>query len=162
MTLEDSLGLVDFEISNLAADQIVRVGILGGVEGNTGGNWDPTAISLTSPNGYAVHAIRLEIDPGGVNVGWLFFDITDEGTYTVSATRRLDTDGAGIGGLTFDSTVGDLQIQSIDYDTDTGMITLTWNSRSNATYGIFYGTDLTNLDFEKDDSVMSQGSDTTS
>lgn len=158
----DSLELVDFEISSLTAGQIVRVGILGGVEGNPNGNWDPTAISLTGPNGYAKQAIELEADPGGVNAGWLFFDITDEGTYTVSATRRLDIAGVGIGGLTFDSTGSGLQIQSIDYDTDTGLITLTWNSREGASYGVFYGTDLKSFDFDVDDSVPSQGGDSTS
>ncbi|MDB4669819.1 hypothetical protein OAF33_02120, partial [bacterium] len=158
----DSLEIVDFEISNLTAGQIIRVGILAGVEGNPAGNWDPTGISLTGPNGYAQHAIGLEVTPGGVKSGWLFFDITDEGTYTVSATKRLEIAGAGIGGLTFDSTAGALQIQSIDYDTETDMITLTWNSRTNATYGVFYGTDLMNFDSDVDDSVPSQGSETTS
>ncbi|MEN8848557.1 MAG: hypothetical protein ABF377_10845 [Akkermansiaceae bacterium] len=157
----DSLELVDFEIANLSAGQIVRVGILGGVEGTAGGNWDPTAISLTGPNGYAKQAIELEIDPGGVNAGWLFFDITDEGAYTVSATRRLEIAGVGVAGLTFDSTGSSgLQIKSIDYDTDTEMITLSWNSRTNASYSVFYGTDLISFDLEVNDSVPSSGTET--
>ena len=158
----DSLALVDFEISSLTAGQVIRVGILGGVEGNNSGAWDPTAITLSGPNGYSEQAIELESNPGEVNTGWLFFDIAEEGTYTVSATRRLATSGAGIGGLTFDSSGGGLQIQSIDYDTDTDMITLTWNSTTNATYGVYYGTDLISFDSDVDDSVSSQGSETTS
>ncbi|MGI9243795.1 MAG: hypothetical protein ACR2RV_23560 [Verrucomicrobiales bacterium] len=155
-----TLELVDFEISNLAAGQVTRIGILGGIEGNAAGNWDPTAISLTGPNGYSKQAIELEIDPGGVNVGWLFFDISDAGLYTVSATRRLEVGGASVGGLTFDSTAGAFRIQSIDYDTATEMITLVWNSSEGATYGVYYGSDLSTLDFDVDDSVMSQGEST--
>lgn len=150
-----SLELVTFDVAALPGT--VRVGILGGIEGNPDGRWDPSEITLAGPNGYLETATELEADPGGVNAGWLFFDITDGGTYTVSATRRAGLGGAGIGGLTFDSTAGDLQIQSIDYDKGTEMVTLTWNSSPGATYSLYYGTDLITFDSEIDDSVESEG-----
>ena len=100
------LDLVDFEISGLVPGQTVRVGILGGIEGTADGRWDSTEIFLSSDNGFFAGAIDLEANPGGVNAGWLFFDLTADGVYTVSATRRANNGGASIGGLTFDSIGG--------------------------------------------------------
>ena len=48
----DSLELVTFDIGSLAAGQVVRLGILGGVERGNNGIFDPTVISVSGPNDY--------------------------------------------------------------------------------------------------------------
>ena len=163
----DSLELVEFDVSNLSPEQTVRVGILGGIEGDETGIFDPTRISLSGPNGYFEIAVGLEIDPGGdfTNAGWLFFDITDDGTYTISATRRADTGGASIGGVTFDSiggvvVVGDdppFAITSIEFDQEADMITVTWDSQPGATYSIDSSTDLITFGDEVESGIASGG-----
>ena len=153
-----SVELVTFEIAPGAG--LVRVGILGGIEGNPDGRWDPVAIELAGPSGSQL-AIELEADPGGVNAGWVFFDISEAGQYAVSATRRLDIGGVGVGGLTFDSSGGlGLTIQDITYDADADRVTLTWPSRQNATYSVFASQDLIDFGLEVDDSVVSGGQTT--
>lgn len=151
--------LITFEIDALGAGQVVRVGVLGGIEGNPDGRWDPLEMMLAGP-GEVQTAIELEADPGGTNAGWVFFDITEPGVYALSATRRLDLGGVGIAGLTFDSSGGQgLQIQNVTYDPVTGMVSLTWPSSQNATYGVFYSDDLLSFELEIDDSVQSGGAD---
>ena len=165
-----SLEIVEFEISNLAPEQVVRVGILGGVEGRDDGRFDPTVISLAGPNGFFEESLDLPLDPGGdefdaVNAGWLFFDITEEGTYTVSGTTRLDltnvagSGGASIGGFTFDSIGGftSFAIRSIEFDEDTNMITLTWDSQPGATYSIESSADLATFGDTVASDIASEG-----
>jgi hypothetical protein len=53
------------------------------------------------------------------------------------------------------------EVTSIDYNTETNQVTLTWNSRDNQTYSVFTSMDLFNFDEEINDSVPS-GGDTTS
>lgn len=99
--------IIDFTVSGLAANTVVRVGVLAGIESNTDGRWDPTSITLSDGSSTATVGAHgssdLIADPGGTNTGWVFFDIDADGTYTVSCTKRLNNQGAGIGGLTFDS-----------------------------------------------------------
>lgn len=106
-----SVSIMNFTISGLSAEQVVRVGVLCAVEPNTDGRWDPTSITLSDGVSSATvgdHDLTpLSADAGGNNVGWIFFDIDAEGTYTVSGTQRLNTQGASIGGLVFDSIGGD-------------------------------------------------------
>lgn len=99
--------IVSFTISGLAADTVVRVGVLGGIEANSDGRWDPTSITLSDGVSSATvgdHGTsKLTADPGGTNTGWVFFDIDADGVYVVSCTKRVNNQGAGIAGLTFDS-----------------------------------------------------------
>lgn len=98
--------VVTFTVTSLPAGAVARVGVLAGIESNSDGRWDPTSITLTEgPNSATVgnHATSpLPANPGG-NTGWVFFNIDSNGTYRVSVTKRLSSQGAGIGGLTFDS-----------------------------------------------------------
>jgi len=105
----DPRAVVNFTLSGLASGQTVRVGILAGIEWNTDGRWDPTSIRLTDGVNSAIvgnHTTSpLDANPGGVQAGWAFFDIDANGSYTAFATKRLNTQGAGVAGLTFDSVV---------------------------------------------------------
>ncbi|MGJ8641546.1 MAG: hypothetical protein ACSHYA_19300 [Opitutaceae bacterium] len=106
--------VMSFEIGSLTVGQVVRVGMLGGIGGNEDGRFDPTELRISGPGGYAKGALDLEINPGGGNAGWLFFEIDTAGTYTVFATHRA-ANGVGIGGLTFDSVAN---IADADPDSD--------------------------------------------
>ncbi len=99
------LEVMSFTISDLAPGEVVRVGILSGIEANSTGIWDATSISLSNESYKATvgdpSLAPLEI----TNTGWVFFDITSPGTYTVSGTTRVSYGGGvGIGGITFDKT----------------------------------------------------------
>ena len=137
------LELATFEIAGLAEGQTVRVGVLGGTEGNPNGNFDSPEIILAGPNDYLKAGVDLEINPGDSNAGWLFFDITDDGVYTVSGSRRNTTGGAGFGGLTFDSIGGpeDL-VLCIERAANGSDLILTWASESGSIYDIRTTTDL--------------------
>lgn len=52
-------------------------------------------------------------------------------------------------------------ITEIDYAPDTGMLTLTWNSSPNETYGVYLSTDMIDWSFEIDDDVDADAGDTT-
>ncbi len=96
-----------FTISGLASNTTVRIGVLGGIEANTNGRWDSTSFTLTDGTDSETvgdHTTSpLAANPGGVNAGWIFFDVDADGTYAISATKRLATQGAGLAGVTFDS-----------------------------------------------------------
>ncbi|MDB4265153.1 hypothetical protein N9891_00230 [bacterium] len=139
----DTLELMTFEIGSLSSSQVVRLGILGGIEDNTNGVWDPTGISIAGPNDYFEQAIGLEINPGGTNAGWLFFDITESGTYTISATRRANSGGATVGGITFDSIGGgDFLNLSLKNNADGSSLDFSWRSRNGVTYNLLSSTTL--------------------
>jgi len=101
--------LSTFTIAGLVDRQIVRVGVLGGLEDAGNGQFDSTSITLSDGTNSATvgdHATsQLEANPGGVDAGWVFFDISADGVYTLGGTRRLDSGGAAIGGVTFDSII---------------------------------------------------------
>jgi len=88
-----------------------------GNQGSTGGEWQPTSLTLSDGTNSATVS-ALAINPGGsayqdsggqgfkdtvLTGGWVFFDIDADGTYAVSGTQRTDTIGYSIGALTFDS-----------------------------------------------------------
>ena len=102
-----SVEIFTFDVSGLTPGRVVRVGILSGTEGNLDGRWDPTSITLSEGvNSGTVgnhNTSQLAQNPGGTNTGWVFFDINANGTYGVSGTARLATQGVGFGGITFDS-----------------------------------------------------------
>lgn len=140
-----TLEIVDFSMSGLSTSRTVRVGVLGGIEGNEDGRWNPTSITLTGGAGPVVagdHDLQpLAANPGGVHAGWVFFDIDTDGDYTLSVTQRFDDQGAGIGGLTFDSYAG---IEpGIVATGDSSDLKLTWVGRAGHLYDILRTTDLT-------------------
>ena len=112
--------LAVFSIDGLAADQTVRVGILSGNHTNFAQTavFDPIALRLSDRNnpgnsqtvGSTVNPDNfLEDNPGGVQAGWVFFDITANGDYAISAAVRVDNMFGfftSIGGITFDSVIG--------------------------------------------------------
>jgi len=53
-----------------------------------------------------------------------------------------------------------LIITSFSYDPDTGVISMTWNSRKNRSYSVFSSTDLIDFGNEINDSVISEGDST--
>ncbi|MDP0492415.1 MAG: hypothetical protein Q7Q71_15310 [Verrucomicrobiota bacterium JB023] len=137
--------LMTFDISNLTPGQVVRVGILGGVSPSADGRWDPTALFLRSSNGYDKAGLGLEANPGGVQAGWLFFEITENGTYTISGAQRLNSQGSSVAGITFDSVAS---AADADPDTDSDGLPDGWEM---ATAGNL--TDLSGLseaDFDND------------
>lgn len=131
--------VMTFTIEGLAPGGIVRVGVLAGTEGSTNGRWDPTSITLSEGTNSATvgnHDTNpLPLNPGGGNTGWVFFDLDANGTYAVSTTKRLDTQGSGVGGLTFDSVGAVLDITD-PTDTDGDGIGDDWE--------LFYFEDLSN------------------
>ncbi|MGY8646449.1 MAG: hypothetical protein ACKVLL_03730, partial [Verrucomicrobiales bacterium] len=50
-----------------------------------------------------------------------------------------------------------LQISSIDVNSATNEVTLTWNSRDNRTYSVFTSSDMTGFSEDVDDSIPSGG-----
>ena len=98
-----------FEVAGLATDQVVRVGVVAGMQPAPDGRWDPTSISLSDGTVTATVGDNatspLVSNPGGAvnGNGWVFFDIDAPGTYSLTGTKRLAGQGAGISGLTFDS-----------------------------------------------------------
>lgn len=99
---------MSFTVAGLPANTTTRVGILSQIEGSGDGRWDPTSITLTDGTVSATvgdHAAA-PLPTGGNNVGWVYFDIDADGTYTLQGTKRLaGNQGIGFGGLTFDSVV---------------------------------------------------------
>jgi len=136
------LEMIIFEVSGLEAGQIVRVGILAGIEGSADGSFDPSAVFLSGPGESLQARFDLEANPGGVNAGWMFFDITSEGSYSVLATQRFDTGGVGIGGLTFDSIVESVEAEVSDLNlvvtqnSNGQELDFTWVSRPGFTYNL--------------------------
>ncbi|MGJ8723378.1 MAG: hypothetical protein ACSHYB_02385 [Roseibacillus sp.] len=137
-----TLELVTFEIDGLAVGQTVRVGVLGGVEGNAGGIWDSTEIILSGPN-FLMAGLGLEANPDGLDAGWLFFDVSENGVYTVSGTRRANNGGASIGGLTFDSIGGpEGTVLCVENAANGSDLVFTWESQAGKLYDIRQSTDL--------------------
>lgn len=96
----------------------------------------------------------------------------------VRVRRTPDPDLSGTGGagnadegsvlsidlITAEGAVGSgtpFQITEILYDSDAEMITLTWPSKENRTYAIFYDLDLNEFSADVDDSIDSMGEITT-
>jgi len=94
--------LLNFTVANLAAGEIVRVGVLAGVDDAISGEWDPAAITLSlgtnsATVGNAVSAPLTDQPIAGepASCGWVFFNLTANGTYSVSATVRIGSQTAG-------------------------------------------------------------------
>jgi len=140
--------ILTFTVTSLGAGDVVRVGILAGLEGNPDGRWDPTSITLSDgvdTETVGNHASNpLPANPGNTNTGWVFFDIDSNGTYSVSATKRFTGQGSGVGGLTFDSVMSAIDITD-PTDTDGDGMGDNWE--------IFYFGDLSRdgtSDFDSD------------
>ena len=122
--------LVVFSIGGLATDETVRVGVFAGGQSLPSGQFDPIAIRLSDLNNSSISqtvgstinsANFLDANPGGVQAGWVFFDISADGDYAVSGAVRIDNQIFGaptsICGLTFDSAVGgDILLGDVNRD----------------------------------------------
>jgi hypothetical protein len=53
-----------------------------------------------------------------------------------------------------------LRIESIEYNKENDTVTLTWNSKESATYGVFFSSDLRDFSTDVDDAFPSQGETT--
>ena len=98
--------ILTFDVTGLSGNKTVRVGVLAGIHGASNGRWDPTSITLSDGESSATvgdHNTSPLPSDSPHDTSWVFFDIDQNGTYSVSVTRRFDTQGAGIGGITFDS-----------------------------------------------------------
>ena len=142
-----NLDILTFEVSGLAVNQVVRVGILGGIHGEESGLFDPDLIQLSSPDGINQNRGGLGPNPGFVNAGWVFFDVTQEGTYTVRSSARSQTASSGIGGLTFDSAIdlSGVVLPALCIETDPddpNSLMFTWDSSARFLYNIISDTDL--------------------
>jgi len=94
--------ILTFTVSSLPSGTTARVGIFAGVEASGDGRWDPTSITLS--DGFSTASVgNHSTDPLPATPGWAFFDIDSNGTYSVLTTKRFDSQGSGITGLTFDS-----------------------------------------------------------
>jgi len=117
-----------------------------------GGTNTAGPVSLTADAAGAVGnmiRIRRTVDPDLSGSGGA--GNADEGSVL---SLDLVTAEEGVGGTPF-------QITDISYDETNEMISLTWPSKKNRTYGVFYGTDLTEFDSDVDDSIESMGEMTT-
>ena len=146
--LSANLNILTFEVSGLAANQVIRVGILGGIHGEESGLFDPDLIQLSSPDGTNQNRGGLGPNPGFVNAGWVFFDVTQEGTYIVRSSARSQTASSGIGGLTFDSTIdlSGVVLPELCVENDPGdsnSLMFSWDSSAQFEYSILSNTDLT-------------------
>ena len=129
----DSSGeVMTFNVSGLPALTTVRVGVFSGNQGPTGGEWQPTSVTLSGGTSSATVS-ALPINPGGtayqdsrgagmkdtvLTGGWVFFDIDADGTYAVSGTQRTAGGGYSIGALTFDSVIITSLYSTTDGDWD--------------------------------------------
>ena len=153
----DFFEIATFNINGVIPGQTtIRVGILAGIEGTGDGRWDPSGITLTDSAGNPVPEIEgngasdLGANPGETNSGWLFFDLTTNGTYSVNTSYRGGDNGrgTGIGGLTFDSIGGTilppsgLVLQITNDPANANNLLFSWRSTPEAVYDIRSNTDL--------------------
>ena len=144
--LNANLEILTFEVSGLSEGQTVRVGVLGGVHNDDSGILDSDLIRIENPDGTGSESGELRANPGQVNAGWVFFDVTQEGTYRVLTSSRSSTASSGLGGLTFDSfrdSSLDLIFRVENDPTDANSLLFTWESRAGFEYDILSNTDLT-------------------
>ena len=141
--------LFTFSINGLVDGQTVRVGVLGGVDGNDDGRFDPLRISIISPDGTMDIAGGLGANPGLANAGWVFFDVTQQGTYTVQASRRTSggEGGLAVGGVTFDSIVdsnlGGIELLIANDPANPGNLFFSWESDPEFEYDLLSDIDFT-------------------
>lgn len=156
-TAGDLFEIVTLRITGTIAEQTkIRMGVLAAIEGTESGRWDPSGIIVTDSTGNPVSEIEgngssgLGINPGGSDTGWLFFDLTSDGTYAVSAAYRGGAEGrgTGIGGLTFDSIGGTipppngLTLQITNDPTNADNLLFSWKNKGGATYNLLSNNDL--------------------
>lgn len=121
-------------------------------ENEIGGNTNTAGpVSLIVDAGGAVgNMLRIRRTPDPDLSGTSGAGNADEGAVL---SMDLVTAELSAGGL-------DLQITEIVYDMTTEMITLTWPSRDDRTYAVFFGLDLISFDSDIDDSIASMGAET--
>ncbi|MDA8975801.1 PEP-CTERM sorting domain-containing protein [Akkermansiaceae bacterium] len=99
---------LEFTVSGLAANTLVRLGVLGPtLNDDSRARFDAPTISLTDGTAtVSVTGLPNLSDPAAASVGWVFFDIDTDGTYGVAVPLNGGTPNiTGLGGITFDSIV---------------------------------------------------------
>ena len=97
---------VSFTIVGLGANTTVRVGIVNVFNDDDRARFPIPQISLTDGTNTASVAGLDNISAPGEGLGWVFFDIDSDGTYTIVAPGAAPNPVVGgIGGVTFDSFV---------------------------------------------------------
>jgi hypothetical protein len=81
--------------------------------------------------------------------------------YAVSRTGGANHALAEIEYFGEEGSIAPPEITSVDYNSVTNQVTLTWNSRDNKTYSVFTSTDLTDFSEDINDSIPSEGDKTT-
>lgn len=102
---------LEFTVSGLVANQVVRVGILGAVlNDDDRARFDAPSIGLT--DGTITQTVtdlpNLSDGTAGASLGWVFFDIDADGDYVVLVPPDVagaNPDVTGLGGITFDSEI---------------------------------------------------------
>ena len=98
---------VSFTIDGLATNTTVRVGVVNVFNDDDRARFSIPQISLTDGVEPAVAVTDLpNISDPAAGLGWVFFDIDSDGTYTIAAPGGAPNPPVGgIGGVTFDSIV---------------------------------------------------------
>jgi hypothetical protein len=126
----------------------------------TGGTLSAT-FSVTDFNSGSTVNYEVFINGGSVKTGSFTWSGTNEnylGLYSNYTTNQGLIDNFAI---TANAPSVPFAITEIDYDADTAMLTLTWTSTPNETYGVYFSTDMTNWESDVDDSVPADEVETT-
>jgi len=144
-------------------------------------SWHRIGVVIDTDTGIVTQLKSQELTPGGTTK---FIDnprgpgeevlYLESGEANTNTLERIGIYNVGNGSLSaFDNiyvgppyewpVVHDLpfNITEIDYASTTGMLTLTWNSRPNETYGVYLSTDMIDWGFELDDSIPADAVETT-
>ena len=134
--------LLQFTVTGLLSGTVVRVGVMADVDGSKNKPQNPASITLSQGTnsatvGNAAVSPLPENPMMGVanGSGWVFFDITTNGTYAVSAAELPGSTAVGIAGLTFDSYVtssnssmAQVSLPNLSSKITSNKITLSWPS----------------------------------
>jgi hypothetical protein len=99
---------LNFTIFGLGVDETVRVGIVTVLNDDTRARFDTPTIGLSDGTDtlYVTGLPNLSSSEDTTGPGWVFFDITSDGDYTILIppdASGIDPDVTGFGGVTFDT-----------------------------------------------------------
>ncbi len=111
ITVNNAVGeALDFSVSGLGVDEILRVGIVTVLNDDTRARFDTPTISMTDGTDTATvtDLPNLSSSEDTTGPGWVFFDIDTDGDYTLLLPQGTSggTDNStavGFGGMTFDT-----------------------------------------------------------